>query len=601
MDSVSFHQYICSLDFNRLPRVVKICSGVYFEGSVYEIFGDECCLSTGDLLKIVAIQLQKVTCKNVENGHTFELPLDFNGLFQPSPEPHHRERKKNFSCSSLFSKDKSIISYQPQLYTLQEVLQSVSIQQKKLKCAELSQDELYVFPVYEVKAIMHFRNSVVKVKSTLDVEVVDITDESQDIHFIKPLMLSEVLVMEDVLPVEAEILEPMWSLPVFRSDWVFYLQKGCRIHLHSKESSWKILASSRKGKSQACHFLISSRYKGSFRRCPRKFSSTSELALSLTTDKKLHVVVTKDYENSEEEFPLFSIGDRLEVLDLAKSGDLSATDMLICCKDHGDEDKEQIKVPLFLDACFVEDIHDRRKYTLTELLEHYQLPCEVKVVAHDCTSDHLASFSVLTLEAQIKEPFFTVSLVKEPALTFEIVPKWLDMSLFFTSGPVRPTSPKNNPTVEEITEAFYYYLQKMMPSKTPAPPRPPKKGESRIQKGPRPTNERENKATASNKMPPRNSNSLSQESARPLFSRPKETDLDKYIVNNPNEYTTEYQTQRSQKPTKPYNPRPDMINSSLSSFKENATFSGNSDHEYEEIDKDAQEISKKMERAAVIH
>uniref|UniRef100_A0A7M4E9M1 Thymocyte selection associated family member 2 n=1 Tax=Crocodylus porosus TaxID=8502 RepID=A0A7M4E9M1_CROPO len=76
---LSFQKYISSLDPASLPRVVKICSGVYFQGSVYEISGSECCLSTGDLLKIVAVQLQKVTCDNVETGQSIELPLNFTG------------------------------------------------------------------------------------------------------------------------------------------------------------------------------------------------------------------------------------------------------------------------------------------------------------------------------------------------------------------------------------------------------------------------------------------------------------------------------------------------------------------------------------------
>uniref|UniRef100_A0A8D2J437 CABIT domain-containing protein n=1 Tax=Varanus komodoensis TaxID=61221 RepID=A0A8D2J437_VARKO len=80
MDSVSFHNYICDLDHNSLPRVVKICSGVYFQGSVYELWGNECCLSTGDLMKIVDVQLQNVICQNVEGEDRFELPPDFKGM-----------------------------------------------------------------------------------------------------------------------------------------------------------------------------------------------------------------------------------------------------------------------------------------------------------------------------------------------------------------------------------------------------------------------------------------------------------------------------------------------------------------------------------------
>ncbi|XP_008944851.1 PREDICTED: protein THEMIS2-like, partial [Merops nubicus] len=45
--------------------------------SVYEISGSECCLSTGDLLKVLAVVLQKVVCEDTETGQTTELPPTF--------------------------------------------------------------------------------------------------------------------------------------------------------------------------------------------------------------------------------------------------------------------------------------------------------------------------------------------------------------------------------------------------------------------------------------------------------------------------------------------------------------------------------------------
>lgn len=57
-------------------------------GSVYEISGNECCLSTGDLLKITAVTLQKVVCKNVHTGQTTELLPTFKGE-QEHPAPTH--------------------------------------------------------------------------------------------------------------------------------------------------------------------------------------------------------------------------------------------------------------------------------------------------------------------------------------------------------------------------------------------------------------------------------------------------------------------------------------------------------------------------------
>lgn len=312
--------------------------------------------------------------------------------------------------------------------------------------------------------------------STLDVEVVDVTQESRHVHFIKPLLLSEVLGMEEVLPVEAELLGAPECPAIFQSTWAHRLQKGCRLQIHSRASSWKILASSQKGKRSACRFLISSSYEGRFRRCPRKFSSTSELALGLASAQKLHVVVTKDHESSEE--PLFSVGERLEVLRLQRSSNPSAADVLVCSRE--DEDEEPLQVPLFLEAGFVEDVRDSRKYTLSEAVERLRLPCEVKALTKD---DPLGSVSFLRLEAQIEEPFLTVSLSKQPSLAFEIPPKWLDVPLFFTGGPAKPSPPAGISPVEELTEAFYYELLKLLPSDSPAPPRPPKRRDSALDKG----------------------------------------------------------------------------------------------------------------------
>ncbi|XP_053122972.1 protein THEMIS2 isoform X2 [Hemicordylus capensis] len=503
MDSISFQQYICNLDPTSLPRVVKICSGVYFQGSVYEILGSECCLSTGDLMKIVDVQLQKVTCENMENGHMFDLPQDFK-----------------------------------------------------------------------------VRNGVVKIDSTLDVEVVDVTEESRDVYFIKPLMLSEVLLSDHRLPVEAEILEAP-ELPIaFQSDWVSCLSKGCRVHIHSKGSSRQILASSQQGKKGACHyFLLSSSYKGTFRRCPRKFSSTTELALSLGPARKLQVVVTKDH-NSSEEMPLFTVGDRLRVLSLARADNPSGMDMLVCCRDNGEEEEEeeQVRLPLFLEAGFVEDLRDNKKYTLSEVVQELQLPCEVKVVPKDA-ADPLGSVSILRLEAQIKEHCLLVSLANEPSLAFEIPPKWMDVPLFFTEGSEKPSPPTSCSKVEELSEAFYYHLLKLLPSNVPPPPRPPKRRDSKLNNCPEKPGERKTSAAEISKPPFRESKS--QESAK--------TGARQDSLRYPNQYTIQYGPQRPPKPTKPC-------------FQVTGTSaSDDSDHDYEELCEEVQKTVHKLQRASIKH
>uniref|UniRef100_A0AAY5K3C8 CABIT domain-containing protein n=1 Tax=Esox lucius TaxID=8010 RepID=A0AAY5K3C8_ESOLU len=42
---LSLQQFIASLDQTCLPRILQVCSGVYFQGSVYELSGSEVCLS----------------------------------------------------------------------------------------------------------------------------------------------------------------------------------------------------------------------------------------------------------------------------------------------------------------------------------------------------------------------------------------------------------------------------------------------------------------------------------------------------------------------------------------------------------------------------
>uniref|UniRef100_A0A8C8CUQ2 CABIT domain-containing protein n=1 Tax=Oncorhynchus tshawytscha TaxID=74940 RepID=A0A8C8CUQ2_ONCTS len=58
---MSLQELIASLDKTCLPRILQVCSGVYFQGSVYELSGSEVCLSTGDLVKVIDIELLSVS------------------------------------------------------------------------------------------------------------------------------------------------------------------------------------------------------------------------------------------------------------------------------------------------------------------------------------------------------------------------------------------------------------------------------------------------------------------------------------------------------------------------------------------------------------
>uniref|UniRef100_A0A3Q2YTT8 CABIT domain-containing protein n=1 Tax=Hippocampus comes TaxID=109280 RepID=A0A3Q2YTT8_HIPCM len=72
-------QYIAALDSARLPRILRVCSGVYFQGSVYEISGNEVCFSTGDVIKVTGVELSSVCCRDDGGDETFELPIDHAG------------------------------------------------------------------------------------------------------------------------------------------------------------------------------------------------------------------------------------------------------------------------------------------------------------------------------------------------------------------------------------------------------------------------------------------------------------------------------------------------------------------------------------------
>ncbi|XP_031758806.1 protein THEMIS [Xenopus tropicalis] len=86
--ATSLEQFINTLDPKTLPRVLQIQSGYYYGGSIYELFGNECSISTGDIIKVIGYKVTKVlaymngSTESNEVLATTELPLDFPGLFK---------------------------------------------------------------------------------------------------------------------------------------------------------------------------------------------------------------------------------------------------------------------------------------------------------------------------------------------------------------------------------------------------------------------------------------------------------------------------------------------------------------------------------------
>ncbi|XP_028615456.1 protein THEMIS2 isoform X2 [Grammomys surdaster] len=539
MEPVPLQDFVSGLDPTSLPRVLRVCSGVYFEGSVYELFGNECCLSTGDLIKVTHIHLQKVVCECAETGQTLELNPNFTGLFSPlsslqsyrtledlvsamtqnstqwpiyfkstqrivtevrvvpedqplrleAVERHHGTR---YARCVQVSKTQEVIHHLPLSQkgpfwrckpsapqTLLQILQDPAMQGLMLSCPSLPWNSVILKPQYMLQAIMHMRRSVVKIPSTLEVEVEDVTASSQDIHFFKPLLLSEVLAMGGPFPLSTEILEVPEGPPIFLSPWVSFLRKGQRLCIYGPASSpWWVVASS-KSRRVPRYFMLSGGYQGKLKRRPREFPTAYDLLGALQPGRPLRVVATKDCDGNEEENPDFSflaVGDRLEVL---RSGQVCGTkgqdiDVLICqrlSEQSGEEeedleedyeeveDKEQILLPLYLSGSFVEEVNDSRRYSLADLTAQYSLPCEVKVVAKDNRhpTDPLASFPGLRLEEKLTEPFL-VPQAGEPqqscpqpelkAKTLESLPK--NRSNVYSKISVHKKDGKSNPQTQNL-------------------------------------------------------------------------------------------------------------------------------------------------------
>ncbi|KAM7098377.1 protein THEMIS2 [Molossus nigricans] len=560
MEPVPLQDFVCALDPASLPRVLRICSGVYFQSSIYEISGNECCLSTGDLIKVTQIRLQKVVCENPGTGQTIDLDPNFEGFFSPLTGPQSYETLEKLvsaimqsskqlpiwfmSTHRIDTKARVVPQEQPLMLeavemhlgtssarcvlgmgtqvevlhlplstkgpfweletgaprTLLQVLQDPALRDLLLTCPTCPWRCLILRPQYEIQAIMHMRRTIVNIPSSLEVDVEDVTASSEHIHFIQPLLLSEVLAQGGPFPMTTEIVEVPEGPPIFLSQWMGFLQKGQKLCIYGLASpAWRVLAST-KGRKVPRYFMVSGAYQGKLRRRPREFSTAYDLLGALQPGWPLRVVVMKDYEDDDVEIPgsgSLAMGDRLEVVG---SGQTHGThgrdiDILVChrlsdqageeeCQEEA-EDQEQIMLPLYFSGGFVEEMSDGRRYSLEDLIVQFSLPCEVKVVTKDTShpADPLSFFPGLRLEEKIMEPFLMVSLDSEPGMYFEIPPRWLDLTVIEVKEQPGQPAGSLRATVEELTDAFYYHLRKLptFESQSP-PPRPPKRQDLSRQK-----------------------------------------------------------------------------------------------------------------------
>lgn len=347
---------------------------------------------------------------------------------------------------------------------------------------------------------------MLKFPSSLEVDVVDVTEICQDVNFVTPLSLTEVLSQPDEsFPVVVEILEKPETRSFFKCSWLPQLSKCEHLVFHKKGTSAMVLLSSLKSRKAQQFFLVSQQYGGRFRRRPRDFSSVYELHVASVQAPGLKVSVTKNCEEVEEEgLPALSVGEQLvvlrcEMMELPcknSKQEKESVEALLCQRlqevDDGDDDdeeeeckveneREDIFLPLYMQGHFVEVITDNKKYKLKDLGKDRSLPLDVKVVCRDTEleTDPLVGFPCLRIEGAMLEPTIQASFPQKPDHCFEIPAQWLSMSVSFTKDPL-PWPSDQPPTlhvdkVVEVTDTFFYEFRRLGDSDAAPPPRPPKR------------------------------------------------------------------------------------------------------------------------------
>ncbi|TRY93655.1 hypothetical protein DNTS_001111 [Danionella cerebrum] len=545
--------FIGALNPNSLPRILQIGSGVYFQGSVYELSGNEVCLSTGDLVKIIGLELHSVSCKAIDSGNCYVLPIGYPGEFQLVPEdiPYNTieemiclcpMRVGAFGTSTFISKKELVIdnfilpANKPMTllsaelgedgemfarvqvfsqnsasaeilipgaltgefyefrdergYSLKEIMSSERLRCRLFRDLNASNwsGSLTFSPVYEISAIMHLRTNIIKIPSSLEVEVQDVTDQFQDLVFITPLSMTEVASQpKESFPTMANILDGPGNDLLFNSPFFKKLYKVTQLLLHSCRNTTMILASSLKGKKGKQYFLISENYNGQMKRRAREFCSVYELHVASCQCPGLKVSVTQHCEGDEEEgMPSLEAGEELEILRVETSGTLSNVGSLVCKRtievddEEEEEGTEEISLSLFMQGHFLEKFSDNKKYKLKDLMKN-SFPIDVKVVTQDkgLEKDPLMGLAALQLEEIVKETTILASFPDKPECCFEIPVGWLQMSIHFTSEEL-PWPKNESPechieTVTEVTENFYHAYHKLVGKTEEPPPRPPKR------------------------------------------------------------------------------------------------------------------------------
>ncbi|CAH6778162.1 Themis [Phodopus roborovskii] len=323
------------------------------------------------------------------------------------------------------------------------------------------------------------QKDIVRILPSLDVEVKDITDSYDTNWFLQLLSTEDLFEMTSKeFPVVAEVIEVSQGDQLPRS----ILQPGKTIVIHKKFQASRILASEIRSNFPKRHFLIPSSYKGKFKRRPREFPTAYDLQIYTTEKETLHVVATKAFHTLHKKLSSVSVGDQFlvrhsETTEVIFEGTRKVN--VLACEKILNKSYEAVRLPLYMEGGFVEVIHDKKQYQLSELCTQFRWPFNVKVSVRDLfiKDDILAATPGLQLEEDITDSYLLVSDFANPGECWEIPMGRLNMTvqLVSSSNLSVDTGPTQVRTlVEEITEEQYYMMRRYESSLSHPPPRPPK-------------------------------------------------------------------------------------------------------------------------------
>ncbi|XP_063079811.1 protein THEMIS [Engraulis encrasicolus] len=425
MAMMTLEEFTRSVEAGSLPRILQIQSGIYVQGSVYEMYGRECCLANGDLIKVIDIRTTRFIAEG-NGGLKVDLPLNY--------------------------------------------------------------------PV---------RKDVVLIPPSLDVEVLDVTEQQDFRFFQQPLSLKDVFLKpEHTFPVVAEVIERPSSSSssssssahhhVLLPEELSFLCHSKRLVIHRALMARRVLVSETcRGRPQR-RFLVPPSYRGRFKRRPREFPTAYDLQMARSCSEELHVVATRASEahylpnnnnasthaatvattvQAGEQFIIkrkppaaasihgnghdktgnnsssadgsscgsghssggggggngaasnsnSSISDGCAIEEDRENGLGKMADVLMCVRLQG-KSQEAVQLPLYLEGHFIEMLHDNRQYTVADICRCFPLPFNVKVSVRDLSAkeDVLAAASGLQVEEEISEPYLQVSALDAPHLSWEV-------------------------------------------------------------------------------------------------------------------------------------------------------------------------------------